>query len=199
MDITKELIKKRIRENLDVKELMLSDEIILEQIFTISESIISGLKENKKILFAGNGGSFSDSLHLTTEFVSRFMIDREPMSAICLGANNSIITAIGNDYIFDDIFVRELKALGRSGDIFIVLSTSGNSKNILKAVKVAIDLGIIVFGMTGVSGGKLLDLCHCVRIPSESTPRVQEAHIMVGHIICEIVENALEKIKEGRN
>jgi len=142
----------------------------------------------KKIFFAGNGGSFSDSFHLAGEFVSRFMFDRDALPALALGGNNSILTAIGNDYSFDNIFSRELDALGYEGDVLIAISTSGNSRNILELIKTAKKKKIQVYGLTGETGGCMKDLCSYICVPSKITARIQEAHIMIGHIICEIVE-----------
>jgi len=148
-----------------------------------------------KVIFAGNGGSFADSIHLTAEFVSKFNFDRKPLSAIALGANNSIITSIGNDYSFEDIFSRELDALAREGDLLIAISTSGNSKNIIKVIEKAQAKGITVYCLTGEKGGAVSKICKCLKVPSNTTARIQEVHITIGHIICEIVEDQLCKIK----
>jgi len=185
------VIRKRIRESISVKNEILDSDEILEMINKISLEIIDCIKAGNKVLFAGNGGSFSDSFHLAGEFVSRFMFDRDPLPAIALGGNNSIITAIGNDYSFEDIFTREIRAVGRKGDVFIAISTSGNSKNILKAINVAKETGITVFGFTGDGNGTITSLCPCIKVPSGVTARIQEAHILIGHIICEIVENKI--------
>jgi D-sedoheptulose 7-phosphate isomerase len=184
----KNLIQQRIRENNLIINEILNNASIINTIANISQEIISCIKSGKKVIFAGNGGSFSDSFHLAGEFVSRFMIDREPLPAIALGGNNSIITAIGNDYSFEDIFSREIKAIGTRGDIFIAISTSGNSRNILKAITVAKEIEIKTFGLTGNGNGAIINLCPCICIPSDVTARIQEGHILIGHIICEIVE-----------
>ena len=182
------LIRQRISESILVKNEILNNDELLEIIENISNEIINCIKSGNKVIFAGNGGSFSDSFHLAGEFVSRFIFDREPLAAIALGGNNSIITAIGNDYSYDNIFSREIKALGIRGDVFIAITTSGNSKNILNAITVAQNAGIKTYGFTGNSEGKITSLCPCVCIPSGITARIQEAHILIGHIICEIVE-----------
>ena len=186
-----EFIKTRIKETISVKEKLIEDKIILDRIEDITSCIISSLRNNGKVIFAGNGGSFSDSFHLAGEFVSRFMFDRKALPALALGGNNSILTAIGNDYSYEDIFSRELESLGNKDDVFIAISTSGNSPNILKAVKTAKSLNIKTYGFTGNNGGKLKELCDCIHIPSDSTPRIQESHIVVGHIICEFVESKI--------
>jgi D-sedoheptulose 7-phosphate isomerase len=185
------IIIKRIIESKSVKEEILKDTDLLNLVENIAQEIVSCIRSGNKVMFAGNGGSFSDSFHLAGEFVSRFLFDREPLPAIALGGNNSIITAIGNDYSFMDIFSREIKALGNKGDIFIAISTSGNSGNILNAIEVAKGMGIKTYGFTGNRESKINTLCQCVRVPSEVTARIQEAHILIGHIICELVENEI--------
>lgn len=185
------IISQRIKESIKVKSEILNNDELLNTIEEISLSIVGSIKSGNKVLFAGNGGSFSDSLHLAGEFVSRFMFDRAPLPAIALGGNNSIITAIGNDYSYEDIFSREIQAIGNKGDIFVAITTSGNSKNIIKAIQVAQERGIITFGFTGNCDGKIVSLCKCVIVPSTVTARIQEAHILIGHIICEIVEKRI--------
>jgi len=149
---------------------------------------------HKLKILVTNAGRFIGS-HLTTEFVSKFAFDRKPLSAIALGANNSIITAIGNDYSFEDIFSRELDALAREGDLLIAISTSGNSKNIINVIQKAQAKGITVYCLTGEKGGAVSKICKCLKVPSNTTARIQEAHITIGHIICEIVEDQLCNIK----
>jgi D-sedoheptulose 7-phosphate isomerase len=189
------IIQERLEESINVKKLILKD----KQLLCLIEEIVNNIKEvllkGNKIFFAGNGGSFADSIHLTTEFVSKFAFDRKPLSAIALGANNSIITSIGNDYSFEDIFSRELDALACEGDLLIAISTSGNSKNIIKVIKKAQAKGITVYCLTGGKGGVLAKICKCLKVPSDTTARIQEAHITIGHIICEIVEDQLCNIK----
>ncbi|MCK4358967.1 MAG: SIS domain-containing protein [Candidatus Cloacimonetes bacterium] len=188
-----ELIRNRIQESILCKSKITESDNIIKLINEISHTIVSALKKNNKVMFAGNGGSFSDAFHLAGEFVSRFMFDRDALPALALGGNNSILTAIGNDYSFDDIFSRELDALGHEGDVLIAISTSGNSRNILGLIKTAKNKKIQVYGLTGETGGCMKDLCPCVCVTSEITARIQEAHIMIGHIICEIVERKIFK------
>jgi D-sedoheptulose 7-phosphate isomerase len=187
------LIIQRIKESNLIKNEILKNNELIKIIEDISHEIVNCIKSGNKVIFAGNGGSFSDSFHLAGEFVSRFMFDRAPLPAIALGGNNSIITAIGNDYSFEDIFSREILAIGIKGDIFIAFSTSGNSRNILKAITIAKEIGIKAFGFTGNSNSTINTLCQCVCVPSIVTARIQEAHILIGHIICEIVERRMFK------
>ncbi len=187
----KTIINKRIKESIKVKEKLLSNDNITKQIEKLSLQVLNALKNGKKVVFAGNGGSCSDSFHLAGEFVSRFLFDRPALASIALGGNNSILTAIGNDYSYEDVFSREFYALGNEGDVFIPISTSGNSENIIKAIKVANDKNITVFGFTGLGGGKMIDLCNCICVPSSETARIQESHILLGHILCELVEHKI--------
>lgn len=189
------IIQKRLEESINVKKLILKDRKLLCLIEEIIINIKEVLSKGNKVIFAGNGGSFADSIHLTAEFVSKFAFDRKPLSAIALGANNSIITSVGNDYSFEDIFSRELDALAREEDLLIAISTSGNSKNIIKVIKKAQAKGITVYCLTGGKGGVLAKMCKCLKVPSNTTARIQEAHITIGHIICEIVEDQLCNIK----
>ncbi|MDX8400687.1 MAG: SIS domain-containing protein [Gallionellaceae bacterium] len=180
-----------IANSIAVKQALLANASLISQISRIASSIIEALSRGNKVMFCGNGGSFADSIHLATEFVSRFQKERSPMPSIALGANNSILTAIGNDYSFEEIFSREVSALGQAGDVLIAISTSGNSENILRAVSCAKGIGIQVFGMTGESGGHLAEVTESMKIPSHNTARIQESHILAGHIICELAENAM--------
>lgn len=149
------------------------------------------LKSGGKVIFAGNGGSFSDAQHISAEFTSKLNQDRDPIPSIVLGANSSSISAIGNDYGYQYVFSRELSALTKPNDIFIPLSTSGDSPNILHAADVALKNNILVMGLTGESGGSLSSICSCIKIPSTNTAYIQESHIMIGHIYCSLVERAL--------
>lgn len=184
----RDTIKKRIKDSIELKEKVLSSEIIIEQLEKLSKVVLHALNNGNKVIFAGNGGSFSDSFHLAGEFVSRFLIDRPALASLALGGNNSIVTAVGNDYSYEDIFSRELFALGNEGDVFIPISTSGNSGNIISAIKIANDKGLEIMGFTGETGGKMMDICNCICVPSKNTGRIQEAHILIGHILCELVE-----------
>lgn len=188
-------IAERLAQGIELKKTVLADTGIHDLLARIVADIIASLGPEPggagRVFFAGNGGSFSDSIHLAGEFVSRFMFDRAPLSGMALGANNSIMSAIGNDYSFDDVFVRELAAMARPGDVFIGLSTSGNSPNIVACVQAAAGLGVKAYCMTGATGGALADLCPCLKVPSTVTARIQEIHITLGHILCELVEEAL--------
>ncbi|MDD5558618.1 SIS domain-containing protein [Candidatus Methylomirabilis sp.] len=191
MSQTEGQVKELIRESIGVKSAMLADAVQLELIQRIAASIIEALKRGKKVIFCGNGGSFADSIHLAGEFVPRFQKEHVPLAAIALGANTSILTAIGNDYSYAEVFSRELAAIGQAGDVLIAISTSGNSENIHRAVRVAQEIGIHVYGMTGQGGGRLAAVTESLKVPSQKTARIQESHILVGHIICELVENAM--------
>lgn len=154
--------------------------------------IANALKNNKKILLAGNGGSASQSTHIAAEFVGRYKIERKGLPAISLASDLSAMTAIGNDYGFDEVFQRQLEALGNEGDVFIALSTSGNSKNLVRAVEKAKELNVHVIALLGKGGGKMKNTSSIeIIVPSDNTPRIQEAHIMILHIICELVDREL--------
>jgi D-sedoheptulose 7-phosphate isomerase len=181
-------IRKQFEESIAVKARVLQDEGLLHQLERLTSACITALRGGHKIIFAGNGGSFADAQHLSAEFTSRFLFDRAPLPSLALGTNSSAISAIGNDYGFDQVFARELQAIAQPGDVFIPISTSGNSANILAAAEVAKQRGIATVGWTGESGGKLKALCECIRIPSTDTARVQECHILMGHILCGMVE-----------
>lgn len=166
-----------------------SDKIIANQIMELATSCLSALRSGGKIIFAGNGGSFADSQHLAAELISRLQFDRAPLPSVALGTNSSSTTAIGNDYGYEFIFARELQVISSAKDIFIPISTSGNSKNILAAVDVAVAKGLQITGLTGESGGQLAAKCACIKIPSGRTERIQEGHILVGHVLCGIIED----------
>lgn len=184
-------IETLIRESIAVKTALLTDVQQIDLIQRIAASIVETLRRGNKVIFCGNGGSFADSIHLAAEFVSRFQRERGPLAGVALGTNNSTLTAIGNDYSFAEVFSREVGAIGQVGDILVAISTSGNSENILRAVQVAQEIGIQVFGMTGQNGGSLAKIAESLKIPSLKTARIQESHILAGHIICELAENAM--------
>jgi len=155
---------------------------------TITQSMAAG----GRLLACGNGGSAADAQHIAAELTGRFFRDRRPLPAMALHGNTSSLTAIGNDYGYDHVFAREVAAHGRPGDVLLALSTSGNSENVLRAIEAAREKGMLVIGLTGESGGKMRDLCDiCLRVPSASTPRIQECHILIGHTICELLERIL--------
>lgn len=162
------------------------------EILDFCNVVIEALNRGNKIIFCGNGGSAADAQHLTAEFTGRFFLERRPLPAIALNTNVSAITAIGNDYGYDEIFLRQTQALAQSGDVLVGISTSGNSKNIVKSFEYASSIGVTTVAFTGRTGGKMKELADILlNIPSDCTPRVQEAHITIGHIMCEIVEQAL--------
>ncbi len=185
-------IKNIIKESISVKEAILNDEVLLSAIEAASRAIITAFRNGGKALFCGNGGSAADAQHLAAELSGRFYYDREPLEAEALHVNTSYLTAVGNDYGYDLVYSRILRASGKKGDVLIGLSTSGNSKNVIEAQKVAKEKGMYVISFTGATGGKMKELSDClINVPSELTPRIQEAHIMIGHIICQIVEEEL--------
>lgn len=191
MDI-EDIIVSQIKESVSVKESILRDSDTLDVIKEVAELVTDAYKNGFKTLLAGNGGSAADAQHIAGEFVSRFYFDRPGLPSIALSTDTSILTAIGNDYGFDKLFERQVQAQGVAGDVFIGISTSGNSKNIIKALLASKEKGIKTVGLTGQSGGNMAELCDfCIKVPSMETPRIQESHILIGHIICCIVEEAI--------
>ncbi|MDR1707235.1 D-sedoheptulose-7-phosphate isomerase [Dysgonomonas sp.] len=187
-----ETIITHIQDSILVKEAVLSNHKVLKSINDAALMVVNAYKLNAKTLIAGNGGSAADAQHIAGEFVSRFYFDRPGIPSISLSTDTSIITAIGNDYGFDKLFARQVQALGNEGDVFIGITTSGNSENIIQALHSCKEQGLKSIILTGESGGKVSDLCDiCIKIPSKVTPRIQEVHILVGHIICCIVEEIL--------
>ena len=184
-------VKSQIQASIDVKATLLNEEALIQQVFELAERCTATLRAGGKVIFCGNGGSFADAQHLSAEFTSRFLFDRPGLPSIALGTNNSGLTAMGNDYGYENIFSRELEALGKPEDILIGITTSGNSSNIIKGVDAANKIGITTFILTGQSGGKLKDLADCVHVPSNDTARIQECHILIGHIICGFVEKEM--------
>lgn len=184
-----ETIRGQIDASIAVKQAMLRDEEILGQIDALANLCLQSLQAGGKIIFAGNGGSFADAQHLSAEFTSRFLFDRAPLPSLALGTNSSAMSAIGNDYGYDRVFARELAGIAKTGDVFVPITTSGNSTNILAAVAAAKDMNLATVALTGHGGGKLKGRCECICIPSTETARIQECHIMVGHILCGLVES----------
>ncbi|HFU2590470.1 D-sedoheptulose 7-phosphate isomerase [Campylobacter jejuni] len=185
-------IKGHFADSILVKEQILKDENLITLIKNASLEVIKAYKNGNKTLLAGNGGSAADAQHIAGEFVSRFYFDRPGIASIALTTDTSVLTAIGNDYGYENLFARQVQAQGVQGDVFIGISTSGNSKNILKALELCKQKGIISIGLSGASGGDMNELCdYCIKVPSTCTPRIQEAHILIGHIICAIVEEEL--------
>ena len=185
-------IESILFQSIRVKQQLLANTTTLQTIERVVELCTNTFRNAGKLLFCGNGGSASDSLHLAAEFSGRFYKDRAPLFAEALNVNIPYLTAVANDYGYNEVFARILQAKGREGDVLFALSTSGNSPNIVRALEVAANLKIITVGFTGQSGGKMSDSCdYIIQIPSLDTPRIQECHITVGHIICELVEASL--------
>lgn len=185
-------IQSIIGNSIQTKQELMNNTHLLTTIQQVIETCVNCFKRDGKILFCGNGGSAADAQHIAAEFTGRFYKDREPLYAEALHVNTSYMTAVANDYSYDKVYSRLVKAMGRKGDILFAISTSGNSSNIIEAVKVAKEQGMTVVGMTGSTGGKMKDLCHyLLNMPSTETPRIQESHILVGHIICEMVEQRM--------
>jgi len=178
-----------IKASIDVKQQLLADESLIHQIQTVTDVITKAFQNGNAVYFAGNGGSAADAQHLAAEFSGRFYKDRKALPSDALHCNSSYLTAVANDYSFDVIYARLLEGLAKPGDVLVGISTSGNSGNIVKAFEMAKTIGVTTIGFTGQNGGKLKDLGdYLINIPSNTTPRIQESHILVGHIICELVE-----------
>jgi D-sedoheptulose 7-phosphate isomerase len=187
-------IGRSIEASIRVKQALLEDRQLVLVIAKASETILSAFRQGRKLLLFGNGGSAADAQHVAAEFVGRFAFHRAALPAISLGVNTSCLTAIGNDYGFDQTFSRQVEALGQAGDVAMGISTSGNSQNVLQALETAKRMGLSTIALTGHSGGKLrnsADVDYCICAPTEETPRIQECHILMGHVICEIVEQEL--------
>jgi len=192
MNSMEKYIKRQLSESIKTKQKILSNEEVINLIDSVAEVCTKAYQNNNKTLLGGNGGSAADAQHIAGEFVSRFYFDRPGIPSIALTTDTSILTAIGNDYGYEQLFARQIQAQGNSGDVFFAISTSGNSKNLLEALKIAKKKRIITVGLTGESGGVMAKLCDfCIKVPSQETPRIQEAHITIGHIICSIVEENL--------
>lgn len=185
-------IKKKIQASIDVKLKLLENAGVLETIFQVATEMVNVFKNEGKVLFCGNGGSAADAQHISAELSGRFYKDREPLNSEALHVNTSYLTAVANDYSYDEVYSRMVKAAGKKGDILVGISTSGNSENIIRAMETANKLGMVTVGLTGEKGGKMNELCkYMIRVPSSDTPRIQESHILIGHILCEMVENEL--------
>ncbi len=185
----KQFIKEHIALSINTKKEIINNSKLLQDILDVSQSCLKAYQNGKKIILAGNGGSAADAQHIAAEFVSRFKFDRPGLPSLALTTDTSMLTAIGNDYGYDQVFARQLEANGDQGDILIAISTSGNSQNIINLVEVARSMNIYSVGFTNINGGKLRDKCDlCLNVPYEETAIVQESHIMFGHIICGYVE-----------
>jgi D-sedoheptulose 7-phosphate isomerase len=182
-------IKKIINASITVKKKILEDEALLARIHEVVDEIVRAFQSGKRVYFAGNGGSAADAQHLAAEFSGRFYTDRHALPAEALHCNTSYLTAVANDYSYDEVYARLIRGIAQPGDVLIGLSTSGNSGNIVRAFEAARKKNVITIGFTGESGGKMKDLCdYLFNVPSSDTPRIQESHILLGHIICEMVE-----------
>lgn len=187
-----EKIKNIIAASINVKENVLSNEALIKKVRDCVDVIVTAFKNGNKVLFCGNGGSAADAQHLAAEFSGRFYTDRDALPAEALHCNTSYLTAVANDYSYDVIYSRLIKGIGNKGDVLVGLSTSGNSKNILNAFETAKEKGMITIGFTGDTGGKLAAVSdHLLNVPSGDTPRIQESHIMLGHIICQLAEEQI--------
>jgi D-sedoheptulose 7-phosphate isomerase len=189
---TELLFSKHLHESFEVHQKLLSSEEIANAFEASRDVCARAYREQRKLLIAGNGGSAADAQHFAGELVSRFYFDRPALAAIALTTDSSILTAVGNDYGYEDVFARQIQALGQPGDVFIAISTSGNSPNNLKAIDTAKARGLTVIGLTGKSGGKMKPLCDiCICAPSDSTPRIQECHLVIEHTLCACIEEAM--------
>ena len=189
--MTIDSVKAEIQASIDTKTTLLSDNALMQQIFDLAERCTAALRAGGKIIFCGNGGSFADAQHLSAEFTSRFLFDRPGLPSIALGTNSSAMTAIGNDYGYENVFAREIQAIATPADMFIAITTSGNSGNILKALEAAKVTNVPAVVLTGAGRGKLEDDTETLNIPSTDTARIQECHILLGHIICGLVEASI--------
>jgi D-sedoheptulose 7-phosphate isomerase len=184
-----QIIRDVIQASIDTKRSILNNPELLSEIELVTNLIVKAFQNGNKVLFCGNGGSAADAQHLAAEFSGRFYSDRQPLPSDALHCNTSYLTAVANDYGYELVYSRMIRGIGREGDVLIGLSTSGNSVNIINAMNQAKEQGMISVAFTGRSGGKMKDICdHLINVPSDDTPRIQESHITVGHIICQLVE-----------
>ena len=191
MDINS-IIKDQISESIDVKNKIMQDERLIKAIEDASNIIIDSYKRGGMLLLCGNGGSAGDAQHIAGEMVARFRIERRALSALAFNTNSSVVTAIGNDYEYNKIFERQVEAFGHSGDVLIAISTSGNSESVVRAIEKAREIGITTISLLGKDGGACKDISdYALIVPSSDTARIQESHIMIGHIICDLVERSM--------
>jgi len=188
--MTSSLLRSNMERSLEVHSRLIAD--CLPSLTAAADALIAAYRSGHKAIFFGNGGSAADAQHLAAEFVGRYLRERDPMPALALNANSSAVTAIGNDYGYEQVFARQLQALAAPGDVAVAISTSGNSPNVVEAVTCARRLGLFTIALTGTMGGRLRDLVDVlIAVPSEETPRIQECHILVGHALCDAVEQAI--------
>lgn len=189
--ISVDAVKAIIADSMSVKQKVFNDQALLHAVVTVAEVVERALRAGNKVMLAGNGGSAADSQHIAAEFVSRFEFDRPGLPSIALTTDTSMLTAIGNDYGYEQVFARQVQANGRAGDVFIGISTSGNSRNVIAAVEACKQMNITTVALCGAEG-KLKALCdHAVSVPSTHTPRIQEVHSLIGHVICGLVEESI--------
>ncbi|CAK0780589.1 D-sedoheptulose 7-phosphate isomerase [Gammaproteobacteria bacterium] len=190
--VTLEAIRRQVEDSIAVKQAIRADGALLVQLQAVATQMVAAYRAGGKVLLAGNGGSAADAQHIAAELVGRFYFDRPALAALALTTNTSILTAVGNDYGYEALFARQVEAHGRQGDLFIGITTSGRSPNILAALTEARRLGMITVGLTGANGQAMAPLCdHFLAVPSADTPRIQEGHILIGHILCALVESAM--------
>ena len=189
---TQTAVREQLLATVRNLETMAADSALIDLVATVAGKCSEALRRGNKVLFAGNGGSAADAQHLAGELVSRFAYDRPGLASFALTTDTSVLTAIGNDYGYEHLFSRQVQAVGVAGDVFVGISTSGRSPNILAALRVAREKGLVTVGLTGRLGGQMPELCdHLLRVPSDSTPRIQEGHIAMGHAICQIIESTM--------
>tara|TARA_B100001778_G_scaffold299730_1_gene274715 strand:+ start:780 stop:1355 length:576 start_codon:yes stop_codon:yes gene_type:complete len=187
-----DIIKNSLKNSLETHRKLLQDDQIHDNIIFITRLCLDAFESDNKLLLCGNGGSASDAQHIASELSGRFYKDRSPLNAQALHVNTSYMTAVANDYGFSKTYERSVQAFGKKGDILIGISTSGNSSNVINAIKIAKEKKLVTVGFTGIDGGKLNDICdHIIKIPSNDTARIQEGHILIGHIMCELIEKSL--------
>ena len=188
--MTTSILRGNLERSIEVHERLISS--CLPDLTTAADALVSAYRTGHKALFFGNGGSAADAQHLAAEFVGRYLHQRDPLPALALNANSSAVTAIGNDYGYDQVFARQLEALAVPGDVAVAISTSGNSPNVVEGVRSARRIGLFTIALTGASGGRLRDIVDVlIAVPSEETPRIQECHILIGHALCDTVEQAV--------
>lgn len=191
MEYNADSVREIINDSISLKQKLLEDFLFSEAVLKAADTLIQALRKGGRVLFCGNGGSAADAQHFAAELSGRFLFDREPLDAEALHVNTSFITAVANDYGFAEAYARLVRAKGRQGDVVVGISTSGNSANMVRAFEAAREAGIATIGLTGEKGGALAPLSDVsIKVPSRSTPRIQEAHLLIGHILCELVENA---------
>jgi len=186
------MIKSRIKSSIELKEKIFNDDLIVNNIQQAADLMLTCYKDNNKVWLCGNGGSAADAQHIAAELSGRFYFDRPPLFAEALHVNTSYVTSVANDYSFDEIYSRYIKSAAKSGDVLIAISTSGNSKNIVNAINEARKNNVKVISLTGETGGDMKNISDVlINVPSKDTPRIQESHILIGHILCEIIENEM--------